>query len=91
MCGLTRDVVIYSRFGPNPLGGLGARGVEIWRFRIIRLVASITACTTVQAVIYVAKVNLLIEYSDGEQYNSTVMTDRLRFPFHPRTEQIFTA
>lgn len=51
MGGRTRDVVIYSRFGPNPLGVSELGGGEIWRFCIIRLVASTTAGTTVQAVI----------------------------------------
>ena len=51
MCGHTRDRLYIPSFIEIRSGVSEPRGVKIWPFQLLWLVAFTTACTTVQAVI----------------------------------------
>ena len=70
MVGGPRCLVIHVKCDPNRLRGYGAVGVENGPFLLLWPVAYTTACTTVQAVIYindichVAKMSHFILFAD---------------------------
>jgi len=80
MCGHTHDVVIHSKLHRNRPGILAPRGVEMWTFPLLWLLAFTTSCTTVQVAMtsqWRHRSNILSRYSELNSLQCIFRTFRI--------------